>query len=541
MKQTRLAGPALTLEWRGLGCWYASPSGPRAVLRGVSGAARPYELQAVLGPSGAGKSTLLDILAGRKSVGRLAGEVRVNGLPAAGFQRHAAYVPQEDAFLATMTVAETCRLHAALTLPRGTPRAHAARRTDEVLAAMGMLHAADTLVGGVLPGGLTLRGLSGGERKRLSIAAGVLAAPSILFLDEPTSGLDACSALSVLSHLRDRARDSGLTVVASIHQPRAAVWAAFDAVTLLSEGLLVYAGPCAGVVAWFESLGLGPWRADAHGTACDWAMDLVNLGFEARAGGGGGDGDGGGRAIASREELEAAAAKFAAHYERSRLEAGGGGGGKQAGGGVGGEDEEEEEDGQKWEDTETGGADGAPRARRGSLGGRSNSGAGAVREGAAAATETASAAAPSPPAADRRRQQSWAAQFRALLWREMAGAARNPADVAGRMLLFAYLGAAAGLVFWRCGDGGGLEAVRDRMNVVFMLVLSYLLMPFVYISLYAADKRHFVADSAARLYRPSAYYAAKSVAVLPFIVANVAVSCSGGRGGRRRLVEGSGL
>ncbi len=238
-----------------------------------------------MGPSGAGKSTLLDILAGRKSVGKLSGSVCVNAVPrGSSFSRHVSYVPQEDSFLPTMTVAETCRLHAALTLPRGTPRGQMAERTDEVLAAMGMLHARDTLVGGVLPGGLSLRGLSGGERKRVSVAVGILAAPSIIFLDEPTSGLDSCSALSVVEHLRDRAHDSGLTIVASIHQPRAAVWAAFDTCSMLSGGLLLYSGRCGGIVPWFESIGMGPWRSDVHGTASDWVMDLVNIGFEHKPG-----------------------------------------------------------------------------------------------------------------------------------------------------------------------------------------------------------------------------------------------------------------
>ncbi len=151
----------------------------------VSGAARPYELLALMGPSGAGKSTLLDILAARKTIGRLTGAVAVNGAPRrpSEFVRKISYVPQEDNFMPAMTVAETCALHAALKLSRDTGADQAASRIDEVLCSMGMLHTRDTLVGGVLPGGLMLRGLSGGERRRLSVAVGILASPSIVFLD----------------------------------------------------------------------------------------------------------------------------------------------------------------------------------------------------------------------------------------------------------------------------------------------------------------------------------------------------------------------
>jgi len=97
---------------------------------------------------------------------------------------------------------------------------------------------------------------------------------------EPTSGLDSCSALAVVEHLRDRARESGITVVASIHQPRAAVWACFDACALLSGGYGMYCGPCTSLVDWFQgSMGYGPWDSAIHGTASDWVMDLINVGF----------------------------------------------------------------------------------------------------------------------------------------------------------------------------------------------------------------------------------------------------------------------
>ena len=84
-------------------------------------------------------------------------------------------------------------------------------------------------MGGALPGGILVRGLSGGEKRRLAIACALVAAPSILFLDEPTTGLDSYAALSVMEHMSALAK-LGHTIITTIHQPRAAIWAKFHRV-----------------------------------------------------------------------------------------------------------------------------------------------------------------------------------------------------------------------------------------------------------------------------------------------------------------------
>ena len=81
-----------------------------------------------------------------------------------------------------------------------------------------------------------LRGLSGGERKRLSIATALLSDPAIVFLDEPTSGLDSFAALSVSQHMREIADEADTTVIASIHQPGPAIWTLFDTVSIIVGG-----------------------------------------------------------------------------------------------------------------------------------------------------------------------------------------------------------------------------------------------------------------------------------------------------------------
>jgi ABC-type multidrug transport system ATPase subunit len=148
---------------------------------------------------------------------------------------------QEDNHMATMTVSETMNFHADIILPKTWTKLDRRARVAEVLAHMGLAHKHKTMVGGTLPGGLMLRGLSGGERKRLSIAAGILAAPGVVFLDEPTSGLDSFAALTVMGHLKKMACDNGHVVIASIHQPRTAIWSMFDKVPAGTGNLLTSA------------------------------------------------------------------------------------------------------------------------------------------------------------------------------------------------------------------------------------------------------------------------------------------------------------
>ncbi|GBF87651.1 ABC transporter G family [Raphidocelis subcapitata] len=639
----------LLLEWADLGCAYDTSGGTKVVLERVYGQAEPGEMLALMGPSGAGKSTLMDIISARKSVGRLTGTVFVNGVPRGpDFGRRTAYVPQNDNFLPTMTVHETASYYAALLLPRSWVPAQRRERVGLVLAAMGLSHTENTLVGGMLPGGIMLRGLSGGERKRLSIATGIISTPAIVFLDEPTSGLDAFAALSVMRYMQAMAHRGGHTVIASIHQPRAAIWAMFDTALVLSAGLLVYFGPREGMVPWFASLGY-PYDAEMHGVPSDWVMDLVNVGFHKPQ-------KYYGRMISTKEELRAASAAFVASYLAERgagaAEDGRADGGDKSGGRAGRQPPLAalpapshplplQADGgaphpqhpqhprrksarflssaapqQPPADSERDGDIEAPRhaaaaaapptppplplppltvpsppanggtaaagpggqpprtplpadkvaafqavvdrhARitegggggKGAARGGKGRGGGVWRAAAAAATcglygrgagggggdwgsdadgdgdEWEAPAAASPRRRHTlghrasHRRPGWLTQFRVLMWRELLAVTRNPADVAGRMLIFAWIAVLTGLIYYNLGDT--LEDLRSRLNVLFLQPTIFLLLPYVYMSLYTADKQYYVADAAAKLYAPSAYYAAKTVAVLPFAVLNV--------------------
>lgn len=138
--------------------------------------------------------------------------------------------------LGTLTVKETIAYSAKLRLPSNMTKYEVNEIVEGTIIEMGLQDCADRLIGN-----WHLRGLSGGEKKRLSIALEILTRPTLLFLDEPTSGLDSASAFFVIQALRNVSSD-GRTIISSIHQPSSEVFALFDDLFLLSSGETVYFG-----------------------------------------------------------------------------------------------------------------------------------------------------------------------------------------------------------------------------------------------------------------------------------------------------------
>ncbi|KAL6864701.1 hypothetical protein ACP4OV_015852 [Aristida adscensionis] len=226
----------------------ASTSTTKTLLDGISGEARDGELLAVMGASGSGKSTLLDALAARIARGSLHGAVTLNGEPLHGRRLRAisAYVMQDDLLFPMLTVRETLRFAAELRLPRALPPEKKRVRVDALIDQLGLARAADTVIGDE-----GHRGVSGGERRRVSIGTDIIHDPIVLFLDEPTSGLDSASAFMVVQVLR-RVAQSGSVVTMTIHQPSARILGILDRLLLLSRGRTVYSGAPAGLKPFFS-------------------------------------------------------------------------------------------------------------------------------------------------------------------------------------------------------------------------------------------------------------------------------------------------
>jgi len=224
---------------------------------------------------------VLDVLARRidptRKGRRLEGSVTINGVPVGsrGAPR-TAYVQQEDQLVGVLTVIETLYVAAAFA---GAPRA----RAEELVREFGLSSARDTRVGTIFQ-----KGISGGQKRRLSIAVELVARPRVCLLDEPTSGLDSASALAVVDQLRAAAKAVGtcehcerMAIACTLHQPSSAVWACIDEACFLAAGRLIYFGPAGEeLLAFFAKAGH---PVPAYTNIAEFALGLINEDFPGHA------------------------------------------------------------------------------------------------------------------------------------------------------------------------------------------------------------------------------------------------------------------
>eukprot|EP00971_Amphidinium_carterae_P139956 2773079-Amphidinium_carterae.1 len=186
----------------------------KTILDTCSGYFNPGEVVALMGPSGCGKSTLLDILADKKTAG-YEGDIRVNGQERDElFSRITAYVPQEDIMPEHMTVREDEMRD---------------RRLDMLIADLGLAHVSDTKIGGQ-----SIRGISGGQKRRVTLLKSYVSGANIIFADEPTSGLSSTDSETCVKTMRYMAKSVGTIFIVVIHQPRLEVARLFDRLLLLT-------------------------------------------------------------------------------------------------------------------------------------------------------------------------------------------------------------------------------------------------------------------------------------------------------------------
>ncbi|XP_051167876.1 ATP-binding cassette sub-family G member 1-like [Leptopilina boulardi] len=242
---------------------FRSPN--KQILKGVSGCFKTGELTAIMGPSGAGKSSLLNILTGlqRKNVdGKVAyitGKVEQSWND---YKKQACYIQQDDQLYPLFTVNEIMTMSADLKLGQSLNSKGKQMVIDDILDSLDLTKCKET----------RCDRLSGGQRKRLSIALELVDNPPVIFLDEPTTGLDSLSSMQCVSVLKNLAR-GGRTVVCTVHQPSAAIYDMFDHVYMLADGHCMFQGAAGNTVPYLSSLGL---NCPKYHNPADYVIEVVS-------------------------------------------------------------------------------------------------------------------------------------------------------------------------------------------------------------------------------------------------------------------------
>ncbi|KAL2243421.1 pleiotropic drug resistance protein 1 [Sesamum indicum] len=255
-----------------------------SILQDVSGIIRPCRLTLLLGPPSSGKTTLLLALAGKLDASlKVSGSVTYNGHKMNEFvpQRTAAYISQDDVHIGELTVRETLEFSARCQgigsryemlseLSRREKNANikpdmdidifmkavstegqeARIITDYILKVLGLEVCADTLVGDQL-----VRGISGGQKKRVTTGEMLVGPTNALFMDEISTGLDSSTTFQIVNSLRQYVHILDGTALISLLQPAPETYDLFDDIILLSDGKVVYQGPRDNVLEFFESVG----------------------------------------------------------------------------------------------------------------------------------------------------------------------------------------------------------------------------------------------------------------------------------------------
>uniref|UniRef100_A0A3Q3GCB7 ATP-binding cassette, sub-family G (WHITE), member 8 n=1 Tax=Labrus bergylta TaxID=56723 RepID=A0A3Q3GCB7_9LABR len=233
---------------------------------------RSGQMLAVIGSSGCGKTSLLDIITCRDEGGTMtSGQVLINGKPNTPqlVKKSIAHVRQDDRLLPHLTVRETLAFVAKLRLPTHYTQSQRDQRVDDVIAELRLRQCANTRVGNDY-----VRGVSGGERRRVSIAVQLLWNPGERKKETtPDFRLDSFTAHNLVITLSRLARGNRL-VLLSVHQPRSDIFQLFDLVVLLSSGSAVYCGPARDMVPYFTALG---YPCSRYCNPSDFYVDLISI------------------------------------------------------------------------------------------------------------------------------------------------------------------------------------------------------------------------------------------------------------------------
>jgi len=245
---------------------------PRKLLDDLSGTVEAGSVLAIMGPSGAGKTTLLNMLMLEDTGGDPRGVVALGGneFTLDTYKRHACVVQQTDTLWWPLSPRDHIGYAVRMYQPTFT-KAEQRDLVEKLIKKTGLESCKNTKAGNVF-----FKGLSGGQKRRLSLAIALSKRPHVVFLDEPTSGLDAAAAANIMFYLKEVAKAESIAILCTIHQPSTAVFNGFDKVLFLTSGRPAYLGPAAQLVSFLERAGK-PVAPNAN--PADFMLDLINKDF----------------------------------------------------------------------------------------------------------------------------------------------------------------------------------------------------------------------------------------------------------------------
>ncbi|GAM21919.1 hypothetical protein SAMD00019534_050940 [Acytostelium subglobosum LB1] len=240
------------------------------ILSDISFLLKPKEMTLILGSPGCGKTALFKTLAGQVKADKLRGDLLFNGRPINYHNHHRelSMVTQDDDHYALLTVKETVRFALDCT---GDPLLTAAEKEERVeilLRTMGLDHVKNTLVGDNL-----VRGVSGGQKKRVTISTSIIKGADLILMDEPTTGLDSSTAYDLLCTVRKFVDILNVTALVTLLQPSAQLSSLFDNLIILTEGKIAYFGPMSEALDYFESLGF---ICPKHSNPSEFFQEIVD-------------------------------------------------------------------------------------------------------------------------------------------------------------------------------------------------------------------------------------------------------------------------
>ncbi|XP_044008063.1 ATP-binding cassette sub-family G member 4-like [Aphidius gifuensis] len=241
----------------------------KSILNGVSGCFKSGQLTAIMGPSGAGKSSLLNLLTGFKDANFKGSIQYINDSVEQSdkkkydnYMKTSCYIQQDDQLFRLFTVIETMEIAANLKLGNSLNKKSKNILINDILENLDLVKTKET----------RCDRLSGGQKKRLSIALELIDNPPVMFLDEPTTGLDSSSTLQCIAMLQNLAHD-GRTIIATIHQPSAAIYGMFDHIYLLADGYCMYQGAPENTIPFFKNIGL---HCPKYHNPADFMIEVVS-------------------------------------------------------------------------------------------------------------------------------------------------------------------------------------------------------------------------------------------------------------------------